>query len=325
MNRREVIAGLAAAAAFPMAAHGQQATTIGMLIAGSLRSPSHVDGMVALRQGLKEVGYVEGQNLRIEYRAAEGQYDRLPALATDLVHSRVEVILASAVPAARAAQVATSTIPIVFVIGGDPVGEGLVTRLSRPEGNLTGVTAFFGEVTGKRLQLLRQVVPAAMVIAVLVNPSNPNFEFRLKDLDEAARSLGQHVQIIEASSESDFDAIFSTVLQRGAGALLVGDDPAFGFRAEQLVTLAARHAIPVGYPDRYQVAAGGLMSYGPRFSDAYHQMGIYAGRVLQGEKPANLPVVQPTAFQLVINLNTAKALGLTIPETLLATADEVIQ
>jgi putative ABC transport system substrate-binding protein len=222
--------------------------------------------MVALRQGLKEMGYVEGQNLRFEYRAVEGQYDRLPALAADLVRSRVEVILADAVPAAHAAEAATKTIPIVVLIGGDPVREGLVTRLSRPEGNLTGITAFFGELTGKRLQLLRQVVPAATVIGVLVNPNNPNVEFRLRDLDEAARSLGQHVQIIKATGESDFDAIFATLVQRGAGALLVGDDPSLGLRTEQLVVLAARHAIPAGYPDRHQVVAGGLMSYGPRFS-----------------------------------------------------------
>jgi putative tryptophan/tyrosine transport system substrate-binding protein len=320
MRRREFIVALAGAASWPLVAEGQQATTIGLLIAATSRP----DRTIAVRQGLKEMGYIEGQNLRIEYRAAEGQYDRLPALAADLVRSRVEVILADGLPAARAAQAATTTIPIVFLIGGDPVREGLVTRLNRPEGNLTGVTAILGELTGKRLQLLRQVVPAATVIGVLVNPSNPNVEFGLREVDEAGRSLGQHLQIMEASSESDFDAIFATLVQRGAGALLIADDPLFGLRGEQLVALPARHALPAIFTREY-VLSGGLMSYGQRLSDAYHQMGIYAGRVLQGAKPADLPVVQPTKFELVIKLKTAKALGLTIPETLLATADELIQ
>ena len=246
-------------------------------------------------------------------------------MASNLVRRRADVILASAVSATRAAQAATATVPIVFVVGGDPVREGLVTHLNRPEGNLTGATAFFGEVTGKRLQLLRQIVPGASVIGVLVNPNNPNVEFRVRDLDEAARSMGQPIQIIEANTESNLDAIFAAHVQRRAGALLVVDDPLLGGRSEQLLALAARYAVPTVYPDRDFVAAGGLMSYGIRLADAYYQMGVYAGRILRGAKPADLPVVQPTKLDLAINVKTAKALGLTIPETLLAAADEVIQ
>jgi putative tryptophan/tyrosine transport system substrate-binding protein len=327
VKRRTFIAGLGGAAAWPLVAGAQQAAkpTIGVLDAGDLTSSTTTAGAVALREGLNEMGYVEGQNLKIEYRTADGRYDRLPVLAAELVRRKVDAVFADAVPAAHAAQAATTTIPIVFLVGGDPVREGLVTRLNRPERNLTGVTAFFGELTGKRLQLLRQLVPAATVIGVVVNVSNPNVEFRLRDLDDAARSMGQHIQVVEASSESDFDTIFATLVPRGASALLVGDDPLFGLRREQLVALAARHAVPAGYSDRRAVAAGGLMSYGPRFPDIYRQVGIYVGRILQGAKPADLPVVQPTKFEFVINLKTAKALGLTIPETLLATADEVIQ
>jgi putative ABC transport system substrate-binding protein len=326
MRRREFIAGLGSVAASPPATRAQQATksSIGILVAGD--SLAQATGrQAALLQALKEMGYIEGQNLKIEYRAADGRYDRLPALAADLVHSGVDVILADAVAATRAARAATTTIPIVFLVGGDPVREGLVTHLNRPEGNLTGVTAFFGEVTGKRLQLLRQMVPAATVIGALVNPNNPNVEFRTKDLDEAARLMGQHIQIIKAGSESDIDTVFATLSQRGAGALLVSDDPLFGTRRERLVALAARYAVPTGYPDSYFVAAGGLMSYGLRFTDAYHQMGIYAGRILRGAKPADLPVVQPTKLELAINAKTASALAIAIPEALLATADEVIQ
>jgi putative ABC transport system substrate-binding protein len=283
--------------AWPAAARAQATTpSIGMLIAGVW--PTQVNrSQVALLQGLKEMGYIEGQNLKIEYHAADGRYDLLPALAADLVRSRVDVILADAVPATRAAQAATATVPIVFVVGGDPVREGLVTHLNRPEGNLTGVTAFFGEVTGKRLQLLRQLVPAASVIGVLVNRNNPNVEFRLRDLNGAARSMGQPIQIIEANTESNLDAIFAAHVQPRAGALLVVDDPLFGVRAEQLVALAARYAVPTVYPGREFVAAGGLMSYGIRLADAFYQMGVYAGRILRGAKPADLPVVQPTKLE----------------------------
>ena len=312
MKRRQFIAGLGSAAAWPVVADAQQAT---MPVVGYLDSASagrYAPLVAAFRQGLKETGYVEGQNLKIEYHAADGRYDLLPALAADLVRSRVAVIFAAAVPATRAAQAATATVPIVFVVGGDPVREGLVTHLNRPEGNLTGATAFFGEVTGKRLQLLRQTVPAASVIGVLVNPNNPNVEFRVRDLDEAARSMGQPIQIIEANTESNLDAIFAAHIQPRAGALLVVDDPLFGLRSEQLLALVARYAVPTMYPGRGAVAAGGLMSYGIKLADAYYQMGVYTGRILKGAKPADLPVVQPTKFD-------------TIPETLLATADEVIQ
>jgi putative ABC transport system substrate-binding protein len=269
MLRREFIAGLGSAAAWPVAARAQQAAmpVVGFLDSGS--DDRYAPLVAAVRQGLKETGYVEGQNLKIEYHAADGRYDLLPALAADLVRSRVDVIFASAVPATRAAQAATATVPIVFVVGGDPVREGLVTHLNRPEGNLTGLTAFFGEVTGKRLQLLRQMVPAASVIGVLVNPNNPNVEFRLRDLDEAARSIGQPIQIIEANTESNLDAIFAAHVQPRAGALLVIDDPLFGLRSEQLLALAARYAVPTMYPGRGAVAAGGLMSYGIKLADAY--------------------------------------------------------
>ena len=324
MRRREFIAGLGSTVACPTLAQAQQPA---MPVVGYLNSASadrYAPLVAAFRHGLKETGYVEGQNLKIEYHAADGRYDLLPALAADLVRSRVDVILADAVPATRAAQAATATVPIVFVVGGDPVREGLVTHLNRPEGNLTGATAFFGEVTGKRLQLLRQIVPGASVIGVLVNPNNPNVEFRVRDLDEAARSMGQPIQIIEANTESNLDAIFAAHVQPRAGALLVVDDPLFGLRSEQLLSLVARYAVPTMYPGRGAVAAGGLMSYGIKLADAYYQMGVYTGRILKGEKPADLPVMQPTKLELVINLKTAKALGLTIPE-LLATADEVIQ
>jgi putative ABC transport system substrate-binding protein len=327
MRRRAFIAGLGGVAVWPLAARAQQATkpVIGLLDAASFTSSAATAKEVALRQGLKEAGYAEGQNVGIELRAADGQYDRLPALAADLVRRRVDVIFTDGIPATRAAQAATTTIPIVFVVGGDPVKEGLVARLNRPEGNLTGVTAFFGELVAKRLQLLRLLVPTATIIGVLVNPSNPNVEFRLRDVNDAARLIGQQIQVVNAGTEKDFDTIFATLVQRGAGALLIGDDPLFELRSEQLIALAARHAVPACYPERYEAAGGGLMSYGPRFADAYRQVGVYVGRILQGAKPADLPVVQPTKFELVINAKTAKALGLTIPETLLATADEVIQ
>ena len=324
MRRREFITLLGSATAWPLAARAQQSgmPVIGFLGSASLQS---IGGLVAFRQGLREAGYVEGRDVAIEFRWAEGQYDRLPSLAADLVRRQVGVIYASAVPAAHAAKAATSSIPIVFSIGGNPVKEGLVVRLDRPDGNLTGVTQFYGEVGTKRLELLRELVPKATVIAVLMNPSNPNLEFRLGDVQDAARAIRQPIQIFNASSESDLDSAFTSIIHSGAGALLIGDDPYFTDRRQQIVALAARYAVPTIYFQRIFVEAGGLIGYAAIESDLARQAGIYVGRILKGEKPADLPVLQPTKFELVINLKTAKALGLTVPQTLLAIADEVIE
>ena len=324
MNRREIIAGLGSAAAWPVVARAQQPAmpVIGYLGSSSLRS---MGGLVAFRQGLREAGYVEGRDVAIEFRFAEGQYDRLPSLAADLVRRQVGVIYASAVPAAHAAKAATSSIPIVFSIGGDPVKEGLVARLDRPDGNLTGVTQFYGEVGTKRLELLRELVPKATVIAVLMNPSNPNLEFRLSDVQDAARAIRQPIQIFNASSESDLDSAFTSIIHSGANALLIGDDPFFTDRRQQIVALAARYAVPTIYFQRIFVEAGGLIGYAAIESDVFRQAGVYVGRILMGAKPADLPVILPAKFELVINLKTAKTLGLTVPDKLLALADAVIE
>jgi putative ABC transport system substrate-binding protein len=321
MRRREFITLLGGAAAWPVAARAQQAA---MPVIGFLSSGSPVS-LGAFHQGLRETGYVEGQNVVIEYRWADGQYDRLPALAADLVRHQVDVICAWAVAGAHAAKAATSTIPIVFSIGGNPVEEGLVAHLNSPDGNLTGVTVFYGELGRKRLGLLRELVPEATVIAVLVNPSNPNVEFRLSDVQEAARAIGQQIHVFNASSEDSLDAVFSSLVQGGAGALLVGDDPFFEDRRQQLVALAARYAVPAIYFTRTFVEVGGMIAYGVSETDSSRQVGVYIGRILKGAKPADLPVMQPTKFELVINLKTARALGLTVPPTLLAIADEVIE
>jgi putative ABC transport system substrate-binding protein len=322
MNRREFIAGLGSAVAWPLLAWAQQPAmpVIGFL---STASANTTISLKPFLQGLKEGGFVEGQNVNVEFRWAEGQYERLPLLAADLVRSRVAVIFASAVPAAHAAKAATSSIPIN--IGGNPVKEGLVTRLNRPEGNLTGVTQFYGEVGTQRLELLRELVPKATVIAVLVNPSNPNFEFRLSDVQDAARAIRQQIQVFNASSESDLDSVFISITQSSASALLIGDDPFFTDRRRQIVALAARYAVPTIYYQRIFVEAGGLIGYSAIESDLSRQAGVYTGRILKGQKPADLPVMQATRFELVINLKTAKALGLTVPANLLALADEVIE
>ena len=325
IKRREFIAGLGSAVAWPLAAWAQQAAVpvVGFLNGGG---PNGYAPMVAgFRQGLKDGGYVEGQNVAVEYRWAEGQYDQLPAIAAELVRRQVAVIVANT-PANLAAKAATTTIPIVFTTGGDPVQMGLVASLSRPGGNVTGVTQLNVEVAPKRLELAHQLVPMATVFAALVNPTNPNTEIVLKDLQAAARALGLQLHVVHASTERDFDTVFATTLVGlRPGALVIGADPLFASQYEQLAALALRHAVPAIFQDHEFAAAGGLMSYGGSLPDSYRLAGRYTGRILKGEKPTDLPVQQSTKIELLINLKTAKALGLTIPETLLATADEVIQ
>jgi putative ABC transport system substrate-binding protein len=272
---------------------------------------------------MNEAGYVEGRNVTLELRNSE-QYDRLPALASELARGRVAAIFANNLPAAVAARAATATIPIVFAIGGDPIRDGLVTSLSRPTGNLTGVTFFSGELLPKRLELLRELVPKADVIAVLLNPNNPNLQTRLRDVQEAARSVRQKILVLNAASENDIGAAFATISQQRLAALLVGDD-GFFTRNEQIVDLAARYAIPATYFNSDFVRAGGLMSYAANQLEQVREAGRYVGRILKGDKIADLPVLQPTKFELAINLKTAKALGLEVPPTLLARADEVIE
>jgi putative tryptophan/tyrosine transport system substrate-binding protein len=323
MNRRDLLL-LLGGATRTLRAQQKAMPVIGFL---GLASPGPFAPFVAaFHQGLGEAGYVEGQNVAIEYRWAEGSYDRLPALASDLVGRKVDVIAASGGAAsALAAKSLTSTIPIVFIGVRDPVGNGLVTSFARPGGNLTGFNFFGAELTPKRLELLSELVPQARVIALLVNPNSPDAEFTMRGMQGSADAKGVKLQILKAGTESEIDAAFISLVELQAGGLVVGTDAFFNSRREELVALAARHAVPAIYEWREFAAAGGLISYGTSLSGIWRQFGIYVGRILKGAKPADLPVQQPTTFELVVNLNTAKALGLTIPHSMLMLADEVIE
>jgi len=325
MNRREVLLLLSGAMTAPGDLCAQQKA---MPVIGYLDGTSPGPGaplVAAFRQGLGETGYVEGKNLAIEYRWAEFRYDRLPALAADLVGLKVDVIATGSVAGMQAAKSATSTIPVVFFGGGDLVALGLVAGLARPGGNLTGFTMMSLELNPKRLELLSELVPQARVIALLVNPHNPQTEGVIRDVQDASRAKGVQLQILRAGTESEIDDAFAALVQLHAGALVVMGDAFFFSWREQLVALAARHAVPAIYDVHEYAAAGGLISYGPSLTGLWRQVGIYAGRILKGAKPADLPVQQPTTFELVVNLKTAKALGLTVPPSILARADEVIE
>jgi putative ABC transport system substrate-binding protein len=324
MNRRQLVWLLGAAITPTRALRAQQKAipVIGYL--GSESPGPFAPFADAFRQGLSEAGYVEGQNVAIEFRWAEGHYDRLPALAADLVGRNVDVIAAFGIPSALAAKSATSTIPIVFSVG-DPIERGLVASLARPGGNLTGLSLINVELMPKRLELLAELVPQAGVIALLLNPNNANTERSIRDVQEAARAKGVQLIILKAGTENEIDAAFASLVQLHAGALLVQTDPFFNDRRDQIVALASRHAVPAIYGLREFAASGGLISYGTSFTAAFHLVGVYAGKILAGAKPADLPVQQPTTFELVVNLKTAKALGLTVPPSILARADEVIE
>ena len=327
MKRREFIALLGGAAAWPLAAHAQQPArpVIGVL---NPQSPDgHAGRLHGFRQGLKDAGFIEGENLAIEYRWAEGQFDRLPALAAELVRRQVSVIAATGGPASpMAAKAATTTIPIVFIAAEEPVRLGLVASLARPGGNLTGINFLNNELVAKRLELLRELVPSASRVAVLVNPANATTaETTLREAQAVARAMGLQVQVLNASSSREINTAFASLERERPDALFVGGDGFFNSRFVQLVNLASRHAVPATYADRLMAEAGGLMSYGSDIADAWRQVGVYAGRILKGAKPAELPVVQASKFELVINAETARMLDIAVPVSLLAIADQVIE
>jgi putative ABC transport system substrate-binding protein len=327
LKRREFVTLLGgAAAAWPLAARAQQAAVPVIGYLGAQSPAAFASRVTAFRQGLGETGYVEGRNVAIEFRWAEGQHDRLPALAAELVAGRVAVIVApGGAPAAIAAKSATTTIPIVFEMGADPIAMGLVTSLNRPGGNLTGVSSLNVEVTPKRLEILREAIPTATVVAVLLNPTSPTADSQLRNLQEAARALALQLHVLHASTARDFDAVFASLLQLRASGLVVASDTFFATHSEQLAALTARHAVPAIHQSRDFTLAGGLMSYGGSFVESHRQAGVYTGRVLKGDKPADLPVQQVTKVELLINLKTAKALGVTFPLALSGRADQVIE
>ena len=325
MRRRESITLLGGAAvAWPTVARAQQPA---MPVIGFLHSQSpetNADRLREFREGLKETGFVEGETVAIEYRWAENQIDRLPALAAELVRQKVAAIVANG-PAAFPAKAATTTIPIVFIVAEDPVRAGLVASLARPGGNLTGINFFAAELVAKRLELLRELVPAATRVAALVNPTGPTTVSTLRDVELAGRAIGLQIQVVRASTSREIDAVFATLVRERPDALFVGGDPFFSDRRVQLVNTAARHAVPATFPNRQFAEVGGLMSYGPNQTETFRQLGVYAGRILKGAKPADMPVVQSDRFELVINAQTARMLALTVPHSLLARADEVIE
>ena len=326
MRRREFITLLGgASAAWPLPARAQQRAMPLVAFLNSGSPDGYAPMVAAFRQGLKETGYVEGQNVAVEYRWAEGQYDRVPAMALELIVGRQVAVIVANFPGVMAIKAAITTIPIVFTTASDPVQVGLVASLARPGGNVTGATQLHVEVMPKRLELAHELVPTATTIAFLANPTHPHTEPLLKDLQAAARILGVQLHVLHASTERDFDTVFATLAQLRAGALVIGNDTFFTSRIELLAALALRHAVPAIYQDRPFAAAGGLMSYGGSNTELYRLAGVYTGRILKGEKPADLPVQQATRVELIINMKTAKALGLTFPLTLLGRADEVIE
>jgi putative ABC transport system substrate-binding protein len=326
MKRREFITLLGGAAAWPLAARAQQPAVPVIGILASVSPAPYASYIAAVKEGLRQTGYVEGRNVAIEYRWAEGQYDRLPQQAIELVDRGIAVIvLVGGGPTTAAAKAATATIPIVFVTGEDPVKSGAVASLNRPGGNATGVSLLTVAMEAKRLQLLHELMPNAAVVAIIVNPNNPQADEQLQELQAAARTLGVQVEAFKAGSPSEIDAAFAKLVERRASALHIAADAFFNTRREQFVVLSARHALPAIFHFREFAAAGGLMSYGPSLTDAYRQEGIYAGRILKGEKPAEMPVQQAVKIELVINMQTARALGLTVPLPLLGRADEVIE
>jgi putative ABC transport system substrate-binding protein len=324
MRRRDFIILVSSVTAWPLAARAQQSAKP---IVAFLRSEPLIDAMhlvTAFRMGLKETGYIDGQNVVLELRSAEGHSDRLPALVAELVHRPVAVIVANSI-AAVAAATATTTVPIVFATGTDPVRDHLVASLNHPGGNVTGVLFFASTVGTKRLELMRQLLPKATTVAMLVKPNTPETEAERRDVMAGAQSAGQQLLMFDASSQREIESAFASAVQRGAGAMLVGSGPFFNSQREYIVSQAARFALPTSYSQREAVAAGGLMSYGTSLTDAYRQAGIYTGRILRSERPSELPVMEATKFEFVINLRTARALGLDVPPTVLALADEVIE